>query len=578
MRANIVKTFKNYHIFGFTGTPIFAANANLAGNIALNTTDQAFGDKLHTYTVVNAINDQNVLPFRVEFWNTIKRPDEDSKGKVNAYKLALGAPKRINLIAEYILEHFDQKTNRNSSYNIQGRRQFGFNSIFAVSSIEMAQKYYSALMKKIQENSSSLKIAIIYSYSANEDDPEEGILEEGFEPDKLDKSSRDFLDDAINDYNRMFNTNFDTSADKFQNYYKDISDRVKNRQLDLLIVVNMFLTGFDATTLNTLWVDKNLYSHGLMQAFSRTNRILNSIKTFGNIVCFRDIKKEMDEALALFGDKDAGGIVLLKPYNDYYNGFSDKDDQVVKGYQELVNELKDKFSLNSTILGEQNEKDFITLYGSILRMKNILDAFDEFQGNEILSEREFQDYQSRYLDLYDKFRGKRKVDPQTFNDDIVFELELIKHVEVTIDYILLLVALYHKGNCEDKEILVSIQKAINSSTQLRNRKDLIEKFIQILDTVNDVDSQWKIFIKKSFESDISAISDQEGLKKEKTHQFIENSLQDGIFKISGTEIDKLLPPLSRFNEDANRATRATKKEGVIAKLKVIFDKFFGLIS
>jgi type I restriction enzyme R subunit len=361
----------------------------------------------------------------------------------------------------------------------------------------MAKKFYTDLKLQIDEKNSQLKIGIIYSYSANEDDPEEAILEEGFDPDKLDKSSRDFLDDAIIDYNKMFSTNYDTSSDKFQNYYKDVSDRVKQRELDLLIVVNMFLTGFDATTLNTLWVDKNLYSHGLMQAFSRTNRILNSVKTFGNIVCFRDIKKEMDEALALFGDKDAGGIVLLKSYKDYYYGFEDTNGQLVKGYEELINELKDKFALDSPILGETNEKDFINLFGSILRMKNILDTFDEFTDNAILTERDFQDYQSIYLNLYDKFRSKRTGDTQAindYNDDIVFEIELIKQVEVNIDYILMLVTLYHKGNCEDKEILVSIQKAVDSSTQLRSKKDLIEQFIKEINSVDDVDSQWKSFI------------------------------------------------------------------------------------
>ncbi|MDR2459590.1 MAG: type I restriction endonuclease subunit R [Deltaproteobacteria bacterium] len=578
MRANIVKSFKKYHIFGFTGTPIFVANAKGKGDVDLTTTDQIFGDKLHTYTVVNAIDDQNVLPFRVEFLNTIKRPDDESKVNVNNYKAALGAPQRIKLVAEYILEHFDQKTSRNSSYSIQGKRQYGFNSIFAVSSIDMAKKFYSELMRQIQENSKDLKIGIIFSYSANEDDPEEGILEEGLDPDnldKLDKTSQEFLDNAISNYNRMFNTSFSTKGDNFQNYYKDISDRVKKRELDLLIVVNMFLTGFDATTLNTLWVDKNLSSHGLMQAFSRTNRILNSVKTFGNIVCFRDIKKEMDVALALFGNKDAGGILLLRPYNDYYYGYNDKNGNHVNGYQELIDDLKNQFPLNSPILGEQNEKDFINLYGSILRLKNILHAFDEFRGNEILSEREFQDYQSRYLDLYDKFSGKHEKCTQTVHDDIIFEIELIKHVEVTIDYILLLVARYHQGHCEDKEILETIQKAVDSSTQLRRIKYLIEKFIEIIDPVQDVDFQWEMFIKENFEKDISAIIKQENLKDKETHQFIENSIQDGNLRMTGTEIDSLLPPVSRFSEDANRAAM---KERVIDKLKLFFDKFFGLLS
>jgi type I restriction enzyme R subunit len=577
MKANIIKTFKKYHIFGFTGTPIFSINASIAGNPLLSTTDQAFGDRLHTYTVVNAIDDQNVLPFRVEFINTIKRHDEIKSYKLKAinYKASISHPERIKTICEYIIEHFDQKTKRNNSYSIKGKRQFGFNSIFAVSSIDLAKKFYIELNNQIQEKNSHLKIGIIYSYCANEDDPQEGSLEEGFEPDKLDKSSREFLDSAIADYNLMFSTNFDTSSDKFQNYYKDISDKVKNRELDLMIVVNMFLTGFDATTLNTLWVDKNLNSHGLMQAFSRTNRILNSVKTFGNIICFRDIKKEMDEALALFGDKDAAGIVLLKSYNDYYYGFIDNDGQKIKGYEELINELQDNFSLSSIISGESNEKEFIKLFGSILRLKNILEAFDEFQGNEILTERQFQDYQSIYLNLYDKLRIKRQGSTININDDIVFEIELIKQIEVNIDYILMLVSLYHKSKFTDKEILVSITKAIDSSTQLRGKKFLFNDFIKNINIIDDIDTQWKKFIKQSLDQDIINLIQEEHLKDQETRQFVANSFRDGFLKITGTEIDLILPPVSRFSVNSNRAS---KKELVIAKLVSFFEKYLGIFS
>jgi type I restriction enzyme R subunit len=577
MRTNIVKAFKNYHIFGVTGTPIFPHNASSCGNIALSTTEQAFGDRLHTYTVVNAIDDQNVLPFRVEFVNTVQQKSDikDLKVKKIDIKKALQAPNRIKQVVQYILEHFDQKTKRNSSYTINGKRLLGFNSIFAVSSIEIAKKYYTEFKNQIDNGKNKLKIAIIYSYSINEDDPEEGNLDEGFEPEKLDKSSRDFLDSAINDYNSMFSTNFDTSAEKFQNYYKDVSDRIKKRELDLLVVVNMFLTGFDATTLNTLWVDKDLRLHGLMQAFSRTNRILNSVKTFGNIICFRDLKPAMDDALALFGDKDAGGTILLKSYNEYYYGYNENNGEHFKGYEELINELKTMYPLDETIQGESAEKDFINHYNKVLRLKNILDAFDEFEGNEILTERDFQDYQSKYLDLYDKFRVKRTSEPENINDDLIFELELVRQIEVNIDYILMLVALYHKGNCTDNEIIIKIQKAIDSSIQLRNKKELINEFISSINTASDIDLEWNKFIKVNREKEISSIIDDEKLKPEQTLAFIDNSLRDGILKTSGTEIDQILPPVSRFNQEVNRSSI---KERVIKKLKDFFEKFIGLIS
>ena len=305
MHDKIVKAFKNYHLFGFTGTPIFAVNASSGGNPLLRTTPQAFGDKLHTYTIVDAINDENVLPFRIDYVNTMKTVEgiKDTQVRAIDRERALESPKRIREIVKYVLDHFDQKTKRNSFYSLKGQRMAGFNSIFAVSSIPMAMKYYVEFKKQLIERRRDLTIATIFSFSANEDDPEDVMPDEGFEPELLDKTSREFLEFAIADYNGMFNTNYDTSSEKFQNYYKDVSTRVKNREVDLLIVVNMFLTGFDATTLNTLWVDKNLKQHGLIQAFSRTNRILNSVKTYGNIVCFRDLQKETDEAVALFGER-----------------------------------------------------------------------------------------------------------------------------------------------------------------------------------------------------------------------------------------------------------------------------------
>lgn len=381
MHAAIIKAFKNYHIFGFTGTPIFAINASSGGRPDLKTTEQAFGEKLHTYTIVDAIADKNVLPFKVDYVSTVREAEniEDKKVSDIDREAVLAAPERLENIVKYIREHFDQKTKRNSFYKLKDRRLAGFNSIFAVSSIDVAKKYYLEFKKQLADEPSDkrLKIATIFSFGVNDEDADGMIDENSEDTSGLDVSSRDFLESAIADYNKMFGTSYDTSSDKFQNYYKDVSQRVKDREIDILIVVNMFLTGFDATTLNTLWVDKNLRLHGLLQAYSRTNRILNSVKTFGNVVCFRNLEKATNESIALFGDKEASGIVLLKAYADYYNGYKDGDKEV-RGYESLVKELLEKFPIGERILGEQNQKDFIKLYGAILRVRNILVTFDEF--------------------------------------------------------------------------------------------------------------------------------------------------------------------------------------------------------
>jgi len=573
MHQKIIKAFKNYHIFGFTGTPIFAVNAGNNSSF-LKTTQQAFGDKLHTYTIVNAINDENVLPFRIDFINTIKQKNDILDKNVQAIDIerALGAPERVYEIVKYILEHFDQKTKRNYFYSLKGQRLAGFNSIFAVSSIPMAMKYYEEIKKQITEKNKKLTIGIIFSYSANEDDPEDALPDEDFENDKLDKSSRDFLEAAIIDYNSTFSTNYDTSSDKFQNYYKDLSDRVKKREVDLLIVVNMFLTGFDATTLNTLWVDKNLRQHGLIQAFSRTNRILNSVKKYGNIVCFRDLKQATDDAIALFGDKDAGGIVLMKTYNDYYNGY-DQNGKHKPGYAELIAELTKRFPLDENIIGEGAKKDFIRLFGELLRLKNILTAFDDFAGNEILNDRDFQDYQSIYIDLYQDFRKDQTDGKEDINDDIVFELELIKQIEVNIDYILMLVEKYHTSNCKDKSILVTIDKAVNSSMELRSKKELIERFIESVNISTKVVDDWKVFIQKQKENDLSTLITDEKLKAEETRKFIDIAFRDGILKTAGTDIDKLLPPMSRFGG----GNYTVRKLSIIEKLMHFFEKYLGLV-
>ena len=601
MHVAITRNFKKYHLFGFTGTPIFAVNAGVGKNPNLKTTAQAFGDQLHTYTIVDAINDKNVLPFRVDYIKTMDKNDDiddDQVWDIDREK-AYMAPKRIELVTRYILEHFNQKTYRNErtyAYNVltniaevaaahgkteveeikRKQRVSGFNSIFAVSSVPAAKLYYDEFKRQMAADpTKKLRIAIIYSYGANEEE-NDGILDEENPEDTsaLDQSSRDFLDAAIRDYNETFHTNYDTSSDKFQNYYKDVSLRMKNKELDLLIVVNMFLTGFDATTLNTLWVDKNLKMHGLIQAYSRTNRILNSIKTFGNVICFRNLQKRTDDAISLFGDKNASGIVLMQSFNDYYYGYTDKDGNPKPGFVDMIAELSDKFPLTEPqIIGEQNQKDFISLFGAILRMRNLLTSFDEFKGKEILSERDLQDYLGRYQDLRDEWNERRKKgELEDIVDDIVFEIELIKQIEINIDYILMLVAKYHDTHCQDKEVLITIRKAIDASPELRSKKALIENFIDGINDVDDVMTEWRTYVAEEKERELMAIIEEEKLKPDETRKFIENAFRDGSVKTTGTDIDKIMPPVSRFGG----GNREEKKQGVISKLLKFFERFFGI--
>lgn len=575
MHKMIVQNFKNYHLFGFTGTPIFAKNAGITTNPDFCTTEQAFGEKLHTYTIVDAINDGNVLPFRIDYINTIKAKEGMTDKEVEAINTeeALSSPERVSNVVSYIIEHFDQKTKRNSFYDLKGQRVNGFNSMFAVASIPMAKKYYLEFKKQLEEKQKNLTIATIYSYAQNEEDTSDGILDdEGFETDLLDKSSREFLDFAINEYNKKFKTNFSSEGNGFQDYYKDLSDKVKHREIDLLIVVNMFLTGFDATTLNTLWVDKNLKQHGLIQAYSRTNRILNSVKTYGNIVCFRNLQDATNDAIALFGDKNATGIVLLKSYEDYYYGYEDDNGKKQIGYEERIAMLLQKYPLGVQIVGEKAEKDFIVSIGNILRLRNILSSFDKFAGNEILSERDFQDYTGMYVDLYQKYKQKDDGKKESIKDDIVFEMELVKQVEVNIDYILMLVAKYHQSNCEDKEILGTIDKAIKSSLALRSKKELIDGFISKINADTNVMDDWGKFVKEQKEIDLKKIISDENLNEEETRKFLDNAFRDGQVKTNGTDIEKILPPMRRFGG----GNRAEKKENIIVKVKKFFEKYFGL--
>lgn len=576
LHTAITKAFRNYHMFGFTGTPIFATNVSSTKNPKLRTTQDAFGDRLHSYTIVNAINDGNVLPFLIDYISTIKAADDISDSEVIGIdtEKIMSAPERISMVTSYILEHFDQKTKRSSTYKYKGRNVNGFNSIFAVSSIPMAISYYKEFKKQIEITGKDLKIATIYTFSPNGEEIDGTIFEGEMNVDKLDSSQRDFLERAIKDYNNIFRTNFDTSSDSFENYYKDISERMKNRELDLLIVVNMFLTGFDATTLNTLWVDKNLRYHGLIQAFSRTNRILNSVKSFGNIICFRKLRKATNDAIALFGDENATGTVLLKTYEEYYNGYVDDNGVKVVGYKDIVERLLREFPLGEEIIGEENAKDFIKLFGSFLRLTNILSAFDTFEGNEILSERELQDYRSIYLDMYRDIKLVRKGNKENITPDIIFEIELVKQTEINIDYILTMVKKYHDSNCKDKEILVDVERAIGSSTELRSKKDLILMFIARVDESTDIDRDWIKFVKEQKETDLKKLIEENKLKPDETRKFLDNAFRGGVIKTTGTDIDKILPPMSRFGG----GNREQQKNSIIEKLKEFYEKYFGLID
>jgi len=397
------------------------------------------------------------------------------------------------------------------------------------------------------------------------------LIEESFDTESLDVSSRDFLESAISDYNQMFGTNYDTSSDKFENYYKDLSRRVKNREVDLLIVVNMFLTGFDAVTLNTLWVDKNLRLHGLIQAFSRTNRILNSVKTFGNIVCFRDLSKATDDAIALFGNREAGGVVLMKTFEEYYHTGYEVNGKRQPPYVELVGRLTSEFPLGQPIVGETAQKDFVRLFGTVLKLQNILRSFDEYAGQEIITERDQQDFQSRYIDLYDEIRGQQTADKANINDDLIFEVELIKQVEVNIDYILMLIVKYQKTHFKDKEILTTIEKSINASLELRSKKDLIDGFIARVNLDTDVESDWSAYVNERKEVELQSITEEEKLHAERTHRYMTNALRDREFRTTGVEFDELLPPVSFFGQ-----ARDSIKQRVIEKLRAFFEKFLGL--
>ena len=530
-----------------------------------------------------------MLPFRVDYNNTMRvgSPEDRQVAGIDT-EMALMAPERIRQIVQYTLEHFAQKTKRTSSYEysvvtnvtestcsrraaeaLRERRVHGFNAIFATASIDAARRYYNEFQRQQEELAPDkrLKIAIIYSYGANEA-TDDGILDdEAYDTESLSEDSRAFLENAIQDYNDLFGTSYDTTAEKFQNYYKDLSQRLKNREVDLVIVVNMFLTGFDATTLNTLFVDKPLKAHGLLQAFSRTNRILNSVKTYGNIVCFRDLEDATNKALELFGNRDARGIVLLEPYKHYLDEYTAK-----------VDDLLSQYPLGDPIVGEAAKKEFVKLFGAIIRLENILASFDEFASDDKLTERQKQDYRSIYLDLWDEFRrdqegegDKEKID----DEDVVFEIELIKQVAINVDYILMLVEEHRKecGNGKDVELPPVVSRAIDANPNLRSKKDLIEEFVAKMSVDTAVVSQWEQFINDKRNQELDKIIEQENLYPKKTREYMDNAFCDGELQTIGTDITKVMKPMSRFGAKNNHAE---KKSRVIKALRVHFDRFRGL--
>ncbi|MCQ2257937.1 MAG: HsdR family type I site-specific deoxyribonuclease [Bacteroidaceae bacterium] len=581
MHTAIIKKFKKYYIFGFTGTPIFADNANTSGKANLRTTNQVFGDKLHTYTIINAINDKNVLPFRVEYIRTMREKDgvEDMPVTDIDREKIMRDPKYISNIVTYIIRHFGQKTKRNSTYQVKDQRKQGFNSIFATASIDFAKLYYREFKRQMQylPEEKRLKVAMIYSYGANDEDPLDGELfdENPEDPSTLSQTDKDALQECIDDYNKEFGQNFDLSSKGFQNFYKDMSERVKNRELDLLIVVNMFLTGFDAKTLNTLWVDKNLKMHGLIQAYSRTNRILNSVKTFGNIVCFRNLEQATNDAIGLFGNEEAKGLVLLKTFEDYYCGYTDTEGSYKPGYKETVERLLEQYPLDREIIGEEAKREFVKTYSYVMSLFNILSTFDAFEDKQILSEQDRQHYASVYIELYHEFKGHRGGDAENVNDDIVFEMELIKQDEISIDRILAIIQEYAKNHMNDLTVVPSISKAIDASPDLRNKKELIEKFIAGMTPDSNVGESWAEYVKQKKNEELQRIIEEERLKPEETQHFMETAFRNGFISMSGTAFSQILPPMSRFAKDG---AREKKRNDVFEKLSAFLEKYKNLIT
>ncbi len=577
MHDNIKKYFKHSVFFGFTGTPIFAENANNSNKQFQYLTSQLFGEVLHKYTILSAIKDENVLPFKIDYVNTITINDDVEDTKVEAINKdeVLCSDERVSLIVKYTLDNFSTKTKQNQSYIYKEKLVQGFNSIFAVSSIPMCQKYYKEFQKQIKESQNekikNLKIATIFSYSPNDEDMKaEGYDTKGQHNNE--QISKDFLSDVIGTYNKCHGTHFDIS--QFNSYYTDVSKRMKDKEIDILIVVNMFLTGFDASCINTLFVDKNLHSHGLIQAFSRTNRILNSIKTFGQIGCFRNLEEETNKALELFGNdtKDTQNTVLLHSFIEYFEkGYTNQNGKFNKPYLTLIDELFSKFAIEEEIVGEQNQKDFLILFGLILKLRNILTTFDEFQSKDVLKPGQLQDYLSKYNYLYSQHRNRKEAEQTSILDDVKFEIELIKSIDINYDYIFKLIKEYKDGENDKKlEIEAKIKKSLESSLELVSKKELIIDFItkyNAIDIHNLKDSLHNFAISE-FNKEFNTFNN-----KDKSIAFIKNSLREGKFLDIGQDKDEIMSGISLFDKD-----REKKRQEIVNKLQNIFDKYNGIIT
>lgn len=583
-QKNIRKSFKKYYQFGFTGTPIFAENS-LKGD----TTSGTFGVQLHCYVITDAIRDGKVLKFKVDYNNItpkfkeIEMETDEEKLKKLEKKMLLH-PERITEITKYILKVFDTKTHRNEFYDLKHRRLNGFNAMFAVQSVEAAKLYYEEFQKQQEAlpEEKRLKVATIYSFSANEEPSAIGEIEdENFEPSAMDSTAKEFLNRAINDYNKLFKTNFSTEGKEFQNYYSDLSNRVKNKEVDLLIVVGMFLTGFDAPTLNTLFVDKNLRYHGLIQAFSRTNRILNKVKTFGNIVCFRNLERATEDAIKTFGDENSVNVILEKSYDEYINGFTDEETgKKFKGYKDICEEIIAKFPDPTEIVLEADKKEFVQLFGELLKAENILRNFDEFESFEkIISERLMQDMKSVYVDIRETIlnerRSKEAEEAQVDFSDVEFQIDLLKTDEINLDYILALILEKARENDDIESLKAEVRRVIRSSLGTRAKEDLVMEFISKtrlseLKNTDDIIETFYDFAKKEKAVKINQLIAEENLN-EKANRFIEKSISKGYVEYAGDELDGIIPPLSRRG-----GVREKKKEIVLEKIRKVVEVFVGI--
>ena len=585
-QKNIRKSFKHYYQFGFTGTPIFPENA-----LGVETTAGIFGAQLHSYVITDAIRDEKVLKFKVDYNNI--RPkfkyaeSETDEKKIKAIeKKMLLHPERISEITEYILKVYNTKTHRNEQYDLKHRRLIGFNAMFAVQSVEAAKLYYEEFKKQQRDISEEkrLKIATIYSFTANEEQNAIGdIPDENFEPGAMDSSSKEFLDKVISDYNGYFKTNYSTNGKEFQNYYKDLSQKVKDKEIDLLIVVGMFLTGFDAPTLNTLFVDKNLRYHGLIQAFSRTNRILNKVKTFGNIVCFRNLEKATEDAIKTFGDENSVNVILEKSYDEYINGFTDEETgKSMKGYVDLCNEIVDKFPNPVEIELDSEKKEFAELFGELLKSENILRNFDEFENFEkIISDRQMQDMKSVYVDICEDIRNTEKNDENRNGEeeidfsDIEFQIDLLKTDEINLDYILSLILKKSEEHDDIETLKSEIRRIIRTSLGTRAKEDLVMNFINKTDlselkNSGDILETFYKYANEEKKIKIDELIENESLKKD-SERFIERSINRGFVDYAGAELDSIFPPTSR-----RKGAREAKKQTVLQKIRNIVEIFIGI--